>query len=352
MIFLSCYHPLMGIPKGVDPKSGKMQYLIKPFPKNWTGDEHMDGIVTIPCGKCTGCRLDYSRQWANRCMLEMQYHDVAWFVTLTYDNAHVPMSWYTDPNTGEAFQAMTLRKKDFQKFIKRLRKEFPNDKIRYFAAGEYGDKHLRPHYHAIIYGLHLDDLVVTNDYDSGDFTYYTSQKLQKVWDSGLDNFGVMRYDDDSKRCCTSSATRGMTIIASVNWQTCAYVARYVMKKQKGPTSEVYSSHNIEPPFSLMSRKPGIGRQYYEDHPDLYKYQSINISTEEGGRKFRPPKYFDRLRLQDNPDEYESLREFRRLAAQEKTTGKLAQTDNEYLAMLAVEERNQEAVLKSLERKLN
>lgn len=347
---MSCYRPLMGIPKGVDPKSGKMQYLIKPFPKNWTGDKYMDGIVTIPCGKCTGCRLDYSRQWANRCMLELEYHDVAWFVTLTYNNAHVPTSFYADPKTGEALQSMTLRKRDFQLFVKRLRKAFPNDNIRYFAAGEYGDKHLRPHYHAIIYGLHLDDLVVTNDYDSGDFTYYTSQKLQSVWDSGLDNFDVKCYDDGNQKF--DKAMRGMTIVAPVNWQTCAYVARYVMKKQKGPASEVYSSHNIEPPFSLMSRKPGIGRQYYDDHPDLYKYQSINISTEEGGRKFRPPKYFDRLRLQDNPDEYESLREFRRLAAQEKTTGKLAQTDNEYLAMLAVEERNQEAVLKSLERKLN
>ena len=346
---MSCYHPLMGIPKGVDSKSGKMQYLIKPFPKGFEGDNNIPGIVTVPCGKCIGCRLDYSRQWANRCMLEMQYHDEAWFVTLTYDQAHVPLSWYDDPNTGEAFQAMTLRKRDFQLFMKRLRKAYEPQKIRYFAAGEYGDKKLRPHYHAILFGLHLDDLEVYEDH-VGDFTYYTSKKLQSVWDSGLDNFGVMCYSDDAVGTL-STATRGMVIVAPVNWQTCAYVARYVVKKQKGPASEVYKLHNIEPPFSLMSRKPGIGRQYYDDHPDLYDYQSINISTEEGGRKFRPPKYFDRLRLSDAPDEAEKLREFRRFAADQNKTAKLSKTDNEYLDMLAVEERNQEAILKSLERSL-
>lgn len=246
---------------------------------------------------------------------------------------------------------MTLRKKDFQLFMKRLRKEFPDDHIRYFAAGEYGDKHLRPHYHAIIYGLHLDDLVLS-DLQRGDFPYYESEKLQKVWDSGLDNFRVKDYSNACKDGSTSPAHRGIVIVAAMNWQTCAYVARYVVKKQKGPASEVYSSHNIEPPFSLMSRKPGIGRQYYDDHPYLYDYQSINISTEEGGRKFRPPKYFDRLRMQDAPEDYEKLREFRRLAADENKTGKLSQTDNEYLDMLAVEERNQEAVLSSLERRLS
>lgn len=348
---MSCYHPLMGIPKGVDPKSGKMQYLIKPFPKGFQGDNNIDGIVTVPCGKCIGCRLDYSRQWANRCMLEMQYHDEAWFVTLTYDQAHVPLSWYSDPATGEAYQAMTLKKRDFQLFMKRLRKAYEPQKIRYFAAGEYGDKKMRPHYHAILFGLHLDDLEIYPDH-VGDFPYYTSKKLQRIWDSGLDNFGVMCYNDDSsKESITSLATRGMVIVAPVNWQTCAYVARYVVKKQKGPASAVYQMHNIEPPFSLMSRKPGIGRQYYDDHPNLYDYQSINISTEEGGRKFRPPKYFDRLHLQDAPEDAERLRDFRRFAADQTKTAKLSQTDNEYLEMLAVEERQQQAVLKSLERSL-
>ena len=55
---MACYHPLMGIPKGIDPKSGKMQYLIKPYPKDYVEDQYMPGIIQVPCGKCIGCRLE------------------------------------------------------------------------------------------------------------------------------------------------------------------------------------------------------------------------------------------------------------------------------------------------------
>ena len=97
---MACYHPLMGIPKGIDPKSGKMQYLIKPYPKDYVEDKYMPGIIQVPCGKCIGCRLEYSRQWANRCMLELQYCDSAYFVTLTYNDWHVPRFGYVDEKTG------------------------------------------------------------------------------------------------------------------------------------------------------------------------------------------------------------------------------------------------------------
>ena len=77
----------------------------------------------------------------------------------------------------------TLRKRDYQLFMKRLRKAFPNDKIRFYAAGEYGPKTLRPHYHAILFGLHLDDLGFYENSDQN-FPYYWSKSLQKVWDEG------------------------------------------------------------------------------------------------------------------------------------------------------------------------
>ena len=58
-------------------------------------------FIEIPCGKCSGCRLQRSREWANRCMLELEYHKSSYFVTLTYDEAHVPIHYYPDPVTGE-----------------------------------------------------------------------------------------------------------------------------------------------------------------------------------------------------------------------------------------------------------
>ena len=116
-------------------------------------------LVPLPCGQCIGCRIDYSRQWANRCLLELKYHDSAWFCTFTYDDDHVPRTYYPDPETGEAIPALTLQKRDFQLLMKRIRKKFENDKIRFFMSGEYGSQTFRPHYHAILFGLHLDDLL-------------------------------------------------------------------------------------------------------------------------------------------------------------------------------------------------
>ena len=139
-------------------------------------------ILQVPCGQCIGCRIDRSRQWANRCMLELQYHDSAYFVTLTYDDLHVPKAYYPDPDTGEAHQSLTLCKRDFQLWMKRLRKRFSDDKIRFFACGEYGGSTHRPHYHAIVFGLHLDDLVKYKTVQEGDgyYTYYNSDSLQST----------------------------------------------------------------------------------------------------------------------------------------------------------------------------
>ena len=99
----------------------------------------------------------------------------------------------------------------------------------------------------------------------------------------------------------------------------------------------------------MSRKPGIARQYYEDHPDLYEHEFINISTEKGGRKFRPPKYYDRLFDLDCPEESAKLKAIRSKMADEAKKAKLQKTTLCYLDQLAVEERNQLARIKSLER---
>lgn len=115
-------------------------------------------------------------------MLELQYHDSSYFVTLTYDDLHVPKSYYPDPETGEAHTSFTLCKRDFQLWMKRLRKKFSDDKIRFFACGEYGGQTKRPHYHVIVFGLHLNDLVKYKTVQEGDsyYTYYNSDSLQDI----------------------------------------------------------------------------------------------------------------------------------------------------------------------------
>lgn len=340
---MSCYHPLKAFRIGTNPETGKAINKICSYgvhhlelKRNGTWEQVSSSFLSdnriksvldyqeIPCGKCIGCRLDYSRQWANRCMLELGYHGSSYFVTLTYDDDHVPIRYYADPETGEAFKSLTLEKRAYQLFMKRLRKRFSDDTIRFFACGEYGSNTFRPHYHAILFGLELPDLKLFRRAPDG-YNYYVSEILSQLWPFGF------------------------VLIGQVSWDTCAYTARYVVKKLKGQEAHFYDDHNIEPPFILMSRKPGIARQYYDDHPDLYDTEYINISTQEGGRKFKPPKYYDRLFDVDCPEKSAELKEVRQRLAKEAMAARLANTDLGYLQYLEISELNKMQSLKHLER---
>lgn len=295
--------------------------------------------IEIPCGKCTGCRLDYSRQWAYRCMLELEYHDESHFVTLTYNDNHVPYSAYGDPESGEAIDALTLQKRDLQLFMKRLRKSFSDDRIRFYACGEYGSTTFRPHYHGILFGLHLDDLVPCGCSPAG-FPYYTSEKLQRVWSI---------YHPATKSRSAWYDPIGFVSVGDVTVESCAYVARYIMKKQKGDDAVFYDFHNIEPEFTLMSRKPGIGRQWYDDHPDLYDFEYINLKTDKGGLKFRPPRYYDKLFDVDDPERMKQIKEIRKRAAENASAAKLRKTTLSYSELLCIEERKKQETIKKLKR---
>ena len=92
--------------------------------------------LALPCGRCVGCRLERSRQWAVRCMHEASMHMFNSFVTLTYDDDHLP-------------EYNSLNYKHFQDFMKRLRKS--HNGVRFYMCGEYGEDFSRPHYHALLF---------------------------------------------------------------------------------------------------------------------------------------------------------------------------------------------------------
>lgn len=361
---MSCYHPLLGIPdynprtnQPYRTKDGKIKYRIVPMSDSAYEYLKCDSqSVQIPCGKCIGCRLEYSRQWANRCMLELQYHESAYFLTLTYNDGNLPLRWHVDDKTGEASRVASLVKRDWQLFMKRLRRAFPDQQLRFFMSGEYGEQNFRPHFHAIIFGLKIPDLRFYKKLDKYD--YFTSSSIQKIWDFGanlshepLDNPDQKVYNvDTGKWCVTPLTTRGLVIIGEVNWDTCAYTARYVMDKLKGPDANFYVEQGVEPPFSLMSRRPGIGRQYYDDH-DCYEYSYINVATPQGGKKFQAPKYFDRLLESDDPERFAEIKQRRKAFSQQWQEAKLAQTDLKYLDFLEVQEAAHEDRIKALERRL-
>lgn len=261
---MSCFHPLIAFP-GKITANGKVQYIPVKDPEkyysyffdkkevefryNLAGD--INKAITLPCGHCIGCRLDKSREWALRCMCELKENPLAIFVTLTYNDFKAPRTYFPDPETGEAIPALTLRLDDLQRFWKRLRKSLPDTKIRYFACGEYGKETFRPHYHAIIFGYRPDDLKLRERHDTGN--YYVSESLARIW------------------------SNGNVLVTDVSFDTCAYVARYTAKKFMTLEDEFFESHNMEKPFLVMSRRPGIGWSYMEHNRQYFELDHVYVN---------------------------------------------------------------------------
>lgn len=259
--------------------------------------------TTIPCGQCIGCRLDYSREWANRGYLESLYHKHNYFVTLTYDDEHLKIPIEMETSEGITYTELdelewkgTLVPKDFTKFMHDLRQQFEREYhhqgIRFIACGEYGTKLKRPHMHAILFNCPFPlNTFYKPRINWGKDTYYQNTILEKVWTKGISN------------------------ICEANWNTIAYTARYITKKQKGKESEEYYAIQGQiPEFLRTSRNPGIGRQYYEDHKEeIYQKDEITIQTRDGIKKCKPPAYFDRLYEKENPEHMEEIKKARRKA---------------------------------------
>lgn len=348
---MSCYHPLKGFPVGLT-ENGKTDYKVRSFSVNhlemhngkWQDcyDDFLSDYreravldyIEIPCGHCIGCRLQKSRDWANRMLLESKEHKENWFLTLTYDNEHLPPANETviDYTTGEIGDSPIhpLVKRDLQLFLKRLRKQQAFDfdnKIRFYACGEYGSKTFRPHYHLIVFGLHLDDLIQNGQNELGQ-PYFISKTIGELW------------------------TYGFHSVAPMTWETCAYVARYVTKKQYGENADIYEQLAITPEFSTMSRKPGIARQFYDGNKEkIYDTDEIFISLgDKGSRKVKPPRYFDKLFDIDYPDDCAIIKENRKMIAENLAKVKDNLTSLSYLEQLEVEELYKKEQTKILKRK--
>lgn len=310
---MACYHPRMMVAVGKNP-SGRTKYVFIPYNEQERGQPD---VVVVPCGKCIGCKLEYSKQWANRCMLEASLYPREWshFLTLTYNDENLPIRRYGDHNQ---YKAYSLDKPALSAFLKRLRSyykdHFDHDGIRFFGCGEYGNNTFRPHYHLLLFNCPIDDIQTIGKNALGDL-YYRSDVIEQCW-----HFGFVT-------------------IGEVSWESCAYVARYVTKKAgKNKPNEFYYDHHIQPEFVLMSRRPGIGRGFYEQNRDrLYQFDSVYLSGEKGSKEIRPPKYFDRLMENDDPDTIENLKALRKVIADEQYLITAGNSDLSYLEQCKVKE---------------
>lgn len=199
------------------------------------------GVMELPCGRCIACKIAKSREWASRIIHEMVYYNESVFVTLTYDQDHLPVN-------------NSISKEDIQKFLKRLRKDIYPKKIRYFLCGEYGDQSQRPHYHLIIFGLGRNE----------------KQLISENWGKGLIHCGT------------------------VTFQSARYVARYIEKKYDGKKEqEAYKDKGLVTPFCYQSK--GLGKQFAIDN---HEYLEQNLGFTVQGAKCGLPRYYRTLHVRD------------------------------------------------------
>lgn len=233
-------------------------------------------LGTLPCGVCFGCRSDNARGWALRMMHESRYHESTCFVTLTYNDDHLPE--YGD-----------LRYEDLTKFWKDCRHVFqsPGQPFKYFVCGEYGDKSLRPHYHFAGFSFQIPDLRFFKKHNGN--PYFISDTMTDVWG------------------------KGHVIIGDLSTQSAAYIARYVNKKMHGGnirdlpdtainarTGEV-GQYTIERAF----QSKGLGFSFYQQYKD-------DIWDKDGclyNNKYmvKPPRYYFKMLEAEDPDRAEEIR---------------------------------------------
>lgn len=254
---MPCYSPLQAW-RGVRGVSGKRSMVFN------RRDAALPGEIFLPCGQCVGCRLERSRQWALRCLHESSLYRRNCFLTLTLDAGHMPADGSVDVRT-------------FQLFMKRLRKAYPGDRIRYFHCGEYGEKLGRPHYHACLFNFDFDDKYIWSVKNG--FNLYRSPSLEKVW--GL----------------------GHCLVGEVTFESAAYVARYVMKKITGEDAQCHYNGK-RPEYVTMSRRPGIGKGWFQKWKgDVYPDDFIVVR----GVKMKPPRFYDSLMEAEDPAFFADLK---------------------------------------------
>lgn len=220
-------------------------------------------------------------------MHEAAQHDANCFVTLTYDDDHLP-------------NPPSLNHKHFQLFIRYLRRKFKN--VRYFMCGEYGENTKRPHYHAALFGV---DFLFDRKHCGGvrERAIYNSATLEGLW------------------------SHGHSVIGTLTRESAAYISRYIVQKKfvsrfsppeirdyyKMMDTSTGEIINRLPEYIRMSLKPGIGYNYFVKYgSELYPHDAVVVN----GREARIPRYYDKLQKRKDSYVIDDVKLTRRARAKE------------------------------------
>lgn len=222
-------------------------------------------IVAVPCGKCIQCLKDFQNEWSFRLTQECKRTILPLFITLTYNDEHLPLGEDEDGNIQSV-----LLKSDFQKFMKRFRRYNPQLSMgcRYFAVGEYGSKKNRCHFHAV---LILPEIRLDNIKKQRLFLNYIYKRVLYAWSLYGKEIGFVKVSP-----CDDKQIR--------------YVTKYMNKIDKRP--------HLVKPFRLMSKS--IGLNYLTDAIVNYYLTTFDRTVVNKSARINMPKYYrDKLNQMSN-----------------------------------------------------
>lgn len=200
---------------------------------DWIDAGNVEKPVSVPCGKCLPCLSNRRNDWSFRLQVEWKHSLSSMFVTLTYHPKFLPYGG-------------SLKKRDLQLFMKRLRKRDCNSKLRYYAVGEYGSKTARPHYHLLLFNC------------------------------------------SDEKYIRSSWQLGQVHIGKVSLASVAYCTKYIVQ----PPDKI---GDLEKPFAVMSRSYGIGGKYLTDQMIQWHRQGHRNYAQVQNVKCRLPRFYkDRI----------------------------------------------------------
>jgi len=293
---MSCTEPLHAYESEYTHPSGKKKLVFNPA-------KSIDGkVIPLPCGKCDDCLLTRAKTWARRCMHEASLHEDNIFVTLTYDQDHLPRD-------------LSLYKNHWQKFIRAVRDKYreTNPKIQFLMCGEYGTPTrennwvARPHYHGLLFNFAFPDQKLVSRQKHA--VEYSSESCTKIWGKGLIHIG------------------------EVTANSVAYVSSYTLKKlgrkQSKKPYEVFNPYTgetnpVQPEYIQMSNHPGIGKGWYDKYKKtIYPTGQLHLGKfapfpgdEPRKMSSKTPAYYDKLLERERPDMMEFVSENRKQFAKD------------------------------------
>lgn len=259
-----------------------MPPCFRPFQKI---NDKTGNLDTLPCGVCNFCLSRKRDDWSFRLQKELKISSSAYFLTLTYDEEHLPL--IVDKTTGEVTDTELVKDhlgdllsslRHYQKHYdlstkQRHRAIIKRPKFRYYAVGEYGTKTDRPHYHAIMFNLLPEIMNI----------------IPTIW------------------------TKGHCKIGSVTDASIHYVTKYVIDKHGYKAKK-------QKPFSFMSKRPGLGSIYWEQNKIKHVEQEQQFVVSQG-YKLALPKYYAKKSRINETEEEQKIRIFKSFADQREREDK-------------------------------